>query len=492
MSRTRVATAAEGLDAILGGGLPAGHLYLLEGSPGTGKTTLALQFLLEGVRRGETGLYVTLSESKDELTEVAESHGWTLDGIAVHELSSDMSLQPEAQYTVFRPSEVELGSTMRSVMDLVQRMRPSRIVFDSLSEMRLLAGEPLRYRRQILALKQFFGTAAGGTVLLLDDKTAVGTDLQLESIAHGVIALEQLAPEYGGARRRLRILKIRGVQFQEGYHDYEIVRGGLRVYPRLIAAEHGQSFAPRVVTTGVAALDELLGGGVSLGTTTLLAGPAGAGKSLMAAQIAIAAASRGERAAFFLFDEGVGTFVAGTIGIGLDIEPLINAGRITVEQVNPAQLSPGQFTHLVRDAVEDRGVRVVVIDSLNGYMTAMPEERFLTAHLHELFTYLRQRGVLTLAVMTQHGLIGVMQNQVDISYLADSVILVRYFEAQGAIRKAISVMKRRAGDHEATIRQFSIGASGIRVGAPLRDFRGVLTGVPIYEGGPLAPDDGAA
>ena len=492
MSRTRVATAVEGFDAIVGGGLPADHLYLLEGSPGTGKTTLAVQFLLEGVRRGESALYVTLSESKEELTEVAESHGWTLDGIAVHELSSDMSLQPDAQYTVFRPSEVELGSTMRSVMDVVQRVRPSRIVFDSLSEMRLLAGEPLRYRRQILGLKQFFGTAAGGTVLLLDDKTAVGGDLQLQSIAHGVIVLEQLAPEYGGARRRLRVLKIRGLQFQEGYHDYEIVRGGLRVYPRLVVADHDRPFAPRVVSTGVAALDELLGGGVSLGTTTLLAAPAGAGKSLMAAQIAFTAASRGEPAAFFLFDEGVGTFLAGTTGIGLDIEPLIDAGRITVEQVSPAELSPGQFVHLVRDAVEDRGARVVVIDSLNGYMYAMPEERFLTAHLHDLFTYLRQRGVLTLAVMTQHGLIGAMQNQVDISYLADSVILIRYFEAEGAIRRAISVMKRRAGGHEATIREFSIGASGIRVGAPLREFRGVLTGVPLYEGPPITPDDGAA
>jgi circadian clock protein KaiC len=287
-------------------------------------------------------------------------------------------------------------------------------------------------------------------------------------------------------------LKIRGVRFQEGYHDYEIVQGGVRVYPRLIAAEHGQAFAPQTVTTGVAALDELMGGGISRGTTTLVSGPAGTGKTLMAAQIASAAAARGEPATFFLFDEGIGTFLAGTAGIGLNFGPLIDAGRITVQAINPAELSPGQFVHLVRDAVEYRGVRVVVIDSLNGYMNAMPEERFLTAHLHELFTYLRQRGVLTLAVMTQHGLIGAMHNQVDISYLADSVILVRYFEAQGAIRKAISVMKRRAGGHEATIREFSIGASGIRVGAPLRDFRGVLTGVPLYEGPPIAPDDGAA
>lgn len=491
MSRARVTTAVEGFDAILGGGLPANHLYLLEGPPGTGKTTLALQFLLEGTRRGEPVLYVTLSESKEELTEVAESHGWKLDGVAVHELSSDMSLQPDAQYTVFRPSEVELGSTMKTVMNLVERLRPSRIVFDSLSEMRLLAGEPLRYRRQILALKQFFG-AAGGTVLLLDDKTAAGSDLQLQSLAHGVIALEPLTPEYGGARRRLRVMKIRGVRFREGYHDYEIVRGGLRVYPRLVAAEHGEAFEPRTMTTGLAALDQLFGGGLTRGTTTLLMGPAGSGKSLMAAQIASASAARGEPAAFFLFDESVATFLAGAAGIGLDLAPLVDAGRITVRQINPTELSPGQFVHLVRGAVEDSGARVVVIDSLNGYVNAMPEERLLTTHLHELFTYLRQRGVLTLAVMTQHGLIGVMQVPLDISYLADTVILLRYFEAQGAIRKAVSVMKRRAGGHEATIREFSLGASGIRVGEPLREFRGVLTGVPLYEGPAIAPDDGAA
>jgi circadian clock protein KaiC len=492
MSRARVATAVEGLDAILGGGLPADRLYLIEGPPGTGKTTLALQFLLEGARRGEPVLYVTLSETKEELTEVAESHGWKLDGVAVHELSSDMNLQPDAQYTVFHPSEVELGSTMNTVKDLIERLLPSRIVLDSLSEMRLLAGEPLRYRRQILALKQFFGAAGGGTVLLLDDKTAVGSDLQLQSIAHGVIALEQLTPEYGGARRRLRIMKIRGVRFQEGYHDYEIVHGGLRVYPRLIAAEHGEAFEPQTVSTGLAALDQLVGGGLTRGTTTLVMGPAGSGKSLMAAHIAFAAAARGEPAAFFLFDEGVGTFLAGTAGIGLDMGPLIGAGRITVTQINPAELSPGQFVHLVRNAVEEIGVRVVVIDSLNGYMNAMPEERLLTTHLHELFTYLRQHGILTLALMAQHGLIGAMQIPIDISYLADSVILLRYFEAQGAIRKAVSVMKRRAGGHEPTIREFSLSASGIRVGEPLREFRGVLTGLPFYEGPASAPDDGTA
>jgi circadian clock protein KaiC len=482
MPRARALTAVEGLDGILGGGLPAGHLYLLEGSPGTGKTTLALQFLLEGVRRGEPVLYVTLSETKDELAEVAQSHGWSLDGVAVHELSADAGLQPDSEYTVFHPSEVELSATMTSVMDLVERLRPRRVVVDSLSEMRLLAGEPLRYRRRILALKHFFAGAGDCTVLLLDDKTAAGSDIELHSIAHGVITLEQVVPEYGGARRRLRVMKVRGVRFQEGHHDYEIVRGGIRLCPRLIAAEHGEPFSAETVSTGVAALDALLGGGLTRGTTTLLMGPAGCGKSLMAAQIAFAAASRGEPAAFFLFDEGIGTFRLGTAGIGLDMGPLIASDRLTVTQVNPAELSPGQFVHLVRHEVETRGARVVVIDSLNGYVNAMPEERLLTTHLHELFSYLRQCGVLALSVMTQHGLIGPMRITIDVSYLADCVVLLRYFEARGSIRKAVSVMKRRAGGHEKTIRELSLSASGIHVGEPLQAFRGVLTGVPAYDG----------
>jgi circadian clock protein KaiC len=491
MSQARVATAVEGLDGILGGGLPADRLYLVEGLPGSGKTTLALQFLREGARLGEPVLYVALSETNEELTEVARSHGWKLDGVVVHELSSDINLQPDAQYTVFHPSEVELGATMKGVTEVVERVRPRRIVIDSLSELRLLAGDPLRYRRQILALKQFLGAAGRATVLLLDDKTAVGSDLQLQSLAHGVIALEQLTPEYGGARRRLRITKVRGVRFQDGYHDYEILHGGLRVYPRLVAAEHGRRFEPQSMTTGLAALDTLLGGGIARGTTTLLMGPAGSGKSLMAAQVASAAAARGEGIAFFLFDEGIGTFLAGTAGIGLDMRPFIETGRVIVKQIDPAELSPGQFVHLVRHAVEKVGVGVVVIDSLNGYLNAMPEERLLTTHLHELFAYLGQHGILTLTVMAQHGLIGNTQVPLDITYLADTVVLLRYFEAHGAVRKAISVMKRRAGSHESTIREFRISASGIDVGEPLREFRGILTGVPVYEGPAMAGDDGA-
>lgn len=481
-STERISTACEGLDVVLGGGLPRNRLYLIEGDPGTGKTTLAMNFLLQGVGLGERGLYVTLSETKEELQAVADSHGWDIAAVDIYELSPENGAQSDAQYTVFHPSELELGATVKALLEHVDRTRPVRVVFDSVSEMQLLAGGALRYRRQIRAMKQFFA-GRGSTVLLLDDRTAEGSDLQLHSIAHGVIALYTLAPEYGGARRRLRVMKMRGVEFQAGYHDYVIETGGLRAFPRLIAAEHGQPFAEEMVTSGVPALDALFGGGLARGTSTLFLGPAGSGKSLVAAQVAAAAASRGESVAFFLFDEGLGTFLRGTAGIGIDLRGHIDAGRVTIQPINPAELSPGQLVHAVRDAVERRRVRVVVIDSLNGYMNAMPEERLLTTHLHELFAYLRQSGVVTLAVMTQHGLIGNMQTTVDVSYLADTVVLLRYFEARGAVRKAISMMKMRASKHEATIRELSIDDHGIHVGSPLHEFRGILTGVPDYVGG---------
>jgi circadian clock protein KaiC len=489
-SSPRVETSVAGLDAILGGGLPGERLYLVEGDPGTGKTTLALQFLLAGARQGEPALYVTLSETHEELRAVADSHGWSLDGIAIHELSSDASLRAETQYTVFHPSEVELGDTMNIVLATLERVRPRRVVFDSLSEMRLLARDPLRYRRQILALKQFF-VGHDCTVLLLDDRTSASGDLQLQSIAHGVLRLETLLPEFGGARRRLRVMKLRGVAYMDGYHDYMIRTGGLAVFPRLVAAEHRVPYTKETVSSGVAALDALVGGGLGRGTTTLVLGPAGSGKSLLASHFVHQAASRGDRAAVFIFDEGIDTFFAGTSGIGLDLEGLVRKGRVSVQQVDPAELSPGEFVARVRESVERDDVRVVMIDSLNGYLNAMPEERLLTLHLHELFSYLRQRGVLTINVMSQHGMLGQMLTPIDVSYLADAVILLRFFEAGGAIHKALSMVKRRAGPHETSIRELRIARTGITVGEPLTNFRGILTGVPQYDTG-RSTDGGTA
>jgi circadian clock protein KaiC len=479
-SSQRIETSIAGLDAILGGGLPAERLYLVEGDPGTGKTTLALQFLLAGARRGEPALYVTLSETHDELRAVAESHGWSLDGITIHELSSDASLRADTQYTVFHPSEVELGDTMNTVLATLQRVRPRRVVFDSLSEMRLLARDPLRYRRQILALKQFFG-GLDCTVLLLDDRTSATGDLQLQSIAHGVVRLETLLPEFGGARRRLRVMKLRGVAYTDGYHDYVIRTGGLEVFPRLVAAEHRVPFTKETVSSGVPALDALVGGGLGRGTSTLVMGPAGSGKSLLASHFVHQAALRGDHASVFIFDEGIDTYFGGTSGVGLDMEGLARAGRLSLQQVDPAELSPGEFVARVRDSVERDNARIIMIDSLNGYLNAMPEERLLSLHLHELFSYLRQRGVLTISVMSQHGMIGQMMTPIDVSYLADAVLLLRFFEAEGSVRKAISMIKRRAGSHESSIRELRISSKGITVGEPLTHFRGILTGVPQFD-----------
>ncbi|HEV3078143.1 MAG TPA: ATPase domain-containing protein [Gemmataceae bacterium] len=474
-----VTTGNADLDDILGGGLQPDRLYLIEGNPGSGKTTLALQFLLEGLRRGEPVLYVTLSETKEELHGVARSHGWSLDGIAICELIPGQdSLLMEAQTRIFHPSEVELGEATRTVLAEVERTKPKRVAFDSLSELRLLAQNPLRYRRQILALKQFF-IGRQCTVLLLDDLTSEMTDLQLQSIAHGVVNLEHLAPEYGAERRRLRVVKMRGVKFRGGYHDFIIRRGGLDIFPRLIAAEHRRPFEPGQLHSGVAALDALLGGGLERGTSALLMGPAGSGKSTIAIQYLVAAAERGERSALFMFDETTHTLLSRSIGLGLDLPGHIKAGRIHVQQVDPAEMSPGEFAHTVRNSVEQDGAKVVVIDSLNGYMQSMPNERFLTIQLHELLTYLGQQGVVTFLVVAQHGLLGsAMQAPVDASYLADSVILLRFFEAAGKLRRAISVVKKRSGAHEDTLREMRMGPKGIAIGKALENFHGVLTGTP--------------
>jgi circadian clock protein KaiC len=474
-------TGVAGLDHVLGGGLTPHRLYLIEGDPGAGKTTLALQFLLEGVRRGEAGLYVTLSETREELDGVARSHGWSLEGLTVCELiPSEESLLPDAQPRMFHPSEVELSETTRTVLLEVERTRPARVVFDSLSEMRLLAQNPLRYRRQILALKQFFA-GRRCTVLLLDDRTSAVTDLQLQSLAHGVVTLEHLAPIYGAERRRLRVVKMRGVAFQGGYHDFKIERGGLAVFPRLVAAAHHRAFSREQIASGVPALDALLGGGLDRGTSTLLTGPAGSGKSAIAAQFAVAAARRGESAALFTFDEAVATLLARAEGMGMGLRGQVEAGRVSVQQVDPAELSPGELTHAVRRAAERDRARVVVIDSLNGYLNAMPEERFLTIQLHELLTYLGQQGVVTILIVAQHGLLGnAMQTPVDASYLADTVILLRYFEAGGRLLRAVSVVKRRGGAHEETLREFRLGPGGLVVGEPLENFHGILTGTPSF------------
>jgi circadian clock protein KaiC len=487
MPSSRNATGIAGLDDVLCGGLIPNRLYLVEGVPGSGKTTLAVQFLLEGVAQGESALYVTLSESAEELKAVGDSHGWSFERITIRELTpSDEALRPDDQYSMFHPSEVELGETTRSILEEVERLQPSRVVFDSLSELRLLAGNSLRYRRQILALKQFFA-GRNCTVLLLDDMTSSDHDLQVQSIAHGVISLEQLNPDYGAERRRLRVVKFRGVRFRGGYHDYVIQRGGLAVFPRLVASETRQSLGIERCASSIAELDTLLGGGVERGTSTLIAGAAGTGKSSLAAQFVYAAAERGERSLMLIFDEGINTLVNRTVELGIDLQKHIDTGRVTIKQIDPAELSPGEMVHIIRSTVESNPTSIVVIDSLNGYLNSMPGEHFLIVQMHELLTFLGQKAVATLMISAHHGLIGSnMQAPVDISYLADAVVLMRYFEAKGEVRQAISVVKKRGGRHERSIREFRMADGRIQIGKPLKDFHGVLTGVPVFEG----KDDG--
>jgi circadian clock protein KaiC len=478
-----VTTGDEGLDYVLRGGLPRNAMYLLQGVPGSGKTTLALQFLLAGARRGERCMYVTLSETREEIMRVAQSHGWSLEPLALFELSSFQEiLEATAGQSMFHPAEVELAEVTRPILDEVDRIKPSHVVIDSLSEIRLLSGELLRFRRQVLALKQFFA-ARKCTVLLLDDRTAdVGSAL-LESLAHGVLTLERESPRYGRTRRRISVDKLRGVAMREGYHDIRIETGGVVVYPRLVAGDHPDRAKLEPLPSGLPELDRLLHGGPDRGTNTLLIGPSGVGKSTVATQYAIAAAARGEHAAMFLFDETVDTVCARAESLGMPLAEHLSSGLITVRQLDPAELTAGEFSHAVRRAVTEDGARVVVLDSLNGFMDSVPEERFISMHLRELLTFLNHRGVATLTLLAQHGLLREARGAIDVSYLADNVILFRYFEAFGEVRRAISVMKKRSGPHERTIREFTLSSEhGIEIGEPLREFHGVLTGELSYVG----------
>ncbi|HEY2137543.1 MAG TPA: ATPase domain-containing protein [Xanthobacteraceae bacterium] len=484
----RAPTGVFGLDQILDGGWARNRLHLLEGSPGTGKTTIALQYLLDGARNGEAGIYVSLAETEQELRDGARSHGWVIPPeIEIFELVPPESiLDPDQHQSLLYSSDLELGETIQRIFQAIERVRPKRIVIDSLSEIRLLAQSSLRYRRQILALKHYFAQH-DSTVVMLDDLTTETTDRAVHSIAHSVIHLDQLAPIYGGERRRLRVIKCRGQGFRGGYHDFMITEGGIAVFPRLVAAEHRNGYSGKPLSSGVRELDALLGGGITTGSSTLIIGPAGTGKSLLVFQYIAAAVGRGERAALFAFDEELGLLFARAKQMGIDLEAMRDAGKLFIQQMDAAELSPGEFSHRVRDCVDRERIRTVVIDSLNGYQASMPEEQFVVLHLHELLQYLNRQGAATFLTVAQHGMIGDMKQPIDVTYLADSVIVLRYFEAHGRVRRAISVIKKRTGSHEDTIREFTINGRGITVGEPLSEFQGVLRGVPTYVGksGPL-------
>jgi circadian clock protein KaiC len=489
----RCSTGVPGLDEILHGGLPAHRLYLIQGDPGVGKTTLALQFLLEGERRGEKGLYVTLSETKEEMEIAAKSHGWDISGLQLFELSAmEEKLKGEAEHTFFHPSEVELNLTTKTLQEVVEQANPVRVVFDSLSEMRLLAETSLRYRRQMLQFKQFFA-GRKATVLMLDDMSAGARDQDIESIAHGVITLHRHSPEYGVARRLLNITKIRGSKFSEGNHDLVLRTGGMEVFPRLIAAEHHSEFTPEPFSCGVKEIDALLGGGLDRGTSNMIMGPPGSGKSNLALKYVATAARQGEKSLVFIFDETVSTLLNRAAQLGMDLRPHVDSGLVEIRQVDPAEIAPGDLVHQIQHAVTDQGVRMVVVDSINGYLNAMPGERYLNLQLHELLSFLNQQGIITIMVLTQQGLVGPMHANVDLTYLADTVVLLRYYEDHGSVKQAISVVKKRSGTHERTIRPISTSKEGFHVGPPLSHMQGVLSGVPViqvFNGNNKSPDGG--
>jgi circadian clock protein KaiC len=478
----RLSTGVEGLDAVLEGGLTRDRVYLLEGSPGAGKTTFALRLLLAGAERGEKGLYITLSESAKELSDVVSSHGWSLDGIQVFELLDEAGRDPDAEQSILYPSEIELGETVKKITDEISRHEPTLVVFDSLSEMRLLAQDPLRYRRQVLSLKQFL-SARACTVLLLDDKTSTMADLQLHSICHGVITLQQMTREYGAENRQLRVVKMRGQKFQGGMHDFTIETGRIAVFPRLVASAHRTTVAHEMVGSGVPRLDALLGGGLTRGTSVLLLGPSGIGKTTTAVQCMYTALTRGERATYYLFDEGRSTLLLRSRALGMDLTPFVDSGQCKVHQIDPADLSTGEFASLVVDAVRRDGASFVALDSLNAYLQAMPGQSFLLLHMHELLTFLGHRGVITMIVVGQHGAVGNVRADIDLSYLSDTTLLYGYFEAQGAVKSSITALKSRVAEIERTICEFHLSsAAGLQIGEPLSMLEGVLSGLPVYSG----------
>jgi circadian clock protein KaiC len=482
-TQRKASTGIPGLDDILGGGLSEGHMFLVEGNPGTGKTTIALSFASKGAQRGETCLYITMSETESELRAAAQSHGWEIDPrVHIVELvPPESALDASQQQSLVYPSDLELGEATKDIIAAFERLTPARVVLDSLSEIRLLAQSSLRYRRQILSLKHFFANRSA-TVLLLDDLTSDAMDKTVHSVVHGVVQLEELAPDYGAERRRLRVVKYRGSAFRGGYHDFTIKTGGVEVFPRLVASEHRTPYSRTRASSGIRALDELLGGGIEQGSSTLVLGPAGAGKSTFGIQYITAATQRGEKAAMFVFDEEIGLLMSRTKAMGIDLEEMGRSGALHIEQVDAAELSPGEFAHRVRRRVDELQAKTILIDSLNGYQAAMPAENALVLHIHELLQYLNRQGANTILTVAQHGLVGDMKSPVDITYLADTVILLRYFESGGRLRRAASIVKKRTGSHELAIREYHIAGDGLQFGGPLHGMQGILRGVPTFIG----------